>query len=144
MLQRVKKTFLPVLSTLITTAGCSLNQDSSKLEVPPYTAQEVLRTMGTVLCVFFQVVLHLQRDLVNTVIMIFTWLRYRYSWLKKKKSFNSIFALNALDFGATKGLLRNNLCSLHRWKHGCKSLRLPESVSVWSGSGLSHWVASSK
>ena len=50
-------------------AQCSLDQESSKLEVPRHTAQEALRTMGTAMCVFLQVVLHLQRVLVNTVIM---------------------------------------------------------------------------
>lgn len=53
-------------------AQCSLNRDSSKLEVPQGAAQEACRTpeqWGTAPCVFFQLVLHLQRVLVNRVIM---------------------------------------------------------------------------
>ena len=55
-------------------ARCSLNQKSRKLEDSQRTAEEAFRIMGTAgcvcVCVFFSPkVLHLQKVLVNTVMM---------------------------------------------------------------------------
>ena len=67
----MKKNFFSSVSTLIMVARCSLNQKSRKLEDSQCTAEEAFRIMGTAVCVCvcFPKVLHLQRVLVNTVMM---------------------------------------------------------------------------